>query len=70
MTENGAFSNKVWGATLITIGAILLLQKFGILKRGLDFYLVIFIALYLIIVGFIKLNGADKIQKFIKRDKQ
>ena len=67
MVENGSFSNQIKGVALITIGVILLLQKLGIFKRGLDFYVVVFIALYLILIGFMKLDGARKIKKFMKQ---
>ena len=70
MAEGGVFSTQIKGIALIVVGVILLLQKFGIFTKGLDFYVVIFIALYLIVLGFMKLDGARRFQKFMKKDQQ
>lgn len=68
MAEGGVFSTQVKGIAFIVVGVILLLQTLGILTKGLDFYVVIFIALYLIVLGFMKLDGARRFQKFMKKD--
>lgn len=70
MAEGGIFSKQIKGVAFITVGVILLLQKLGILKKGLDFYVVVFIALYLIVIGFINLDGAQRFQKLMRRNGQ
>ncbi len=64
----GQMSKQVKGIVLIAVGVVLLLNKLGILRQGLDFYVVIFIALYLIAAGLMKLDGIQKLQRFIKKD--
>lgn len=61
-------SKQIKGVLLITIGTILLLHKLGILRQGIDFYIVIVIALYLITTGFLKLDGSKKIHQYFKKE--
>jgi len=65
---NGKLNDKFWGIALIVIGTLLILQQFGILKQRLDFYVVLFLGLFLIAKGLVKLNGKDYMKKFMKKD--
>lgn len=70
MAMIGPLSERVKGAAFITIGTILILHQLGILRKGLDFYVVITIALYLVVIGFLKLDGTKKWQQFVSKDKE
>ena len=68
MDFQGPLSQQVKGIALIVIGSILVLNQLGILTQSLDFYVVLFIALYLIVLGIIKVDTGKKLQKFIQKD--
>ena len=66
----GDITQKFWGVVLITIGGVLILHQFGILKQRMDFYIIIFLALYLITRGLMKINGTDYIKKFTQKQEE
>jgi len=59
-------SEPVKGALLILAGLALLLHTFGILKEIL-YYALIAMAIYLIIVGFVKIGGVEQVKCVIKK---
>ena len=61
-----SLSEKAKGIAFITFGIILLLHQLGILRKGLGYYIVIVIALYIIALGIFKLNGVKKLQELIR----
>ena len=62
-----SLSEKAKGIAFITFGIILLLHQLGILRKGLGYYIVLVIALYIIALGIFKLNGTKKLQQFMKK---
>jgi len=66
---HGAFSKQVKGIFLIAIGSILLLHQLGILPQRLDFYVVIMVSIYLIVLGILKLDGGRKLKQFMQKEK-
>ncbi len=59
---------QIKGLAFIVIGVMLLLQKFGFLSVGFDVYLVVFLALYFIAIGFSKLNRASRMNQSNRHD--
>lgn len=70
MAEMTNLPEKVKGIIFVAAGFILLLRQFGILPQPLSFYIVVFFAFYMIVVGFFKLNGMNRIQKMMKKEGQ
>ena len=62
---------SIKGAISVAAGFVLLFHTFDILKEFLN-YILMFIALYLIVVGFIRMGGVDWIKKLTpkKQNKQ
>ena len=58
-------SEPVKGILLMVFGFVLMLHTLGIL-RPLLWYALIFVSLYLIVVGFIKVGGVDRAKELIK----
>jgi hypothetical protein len=61
-------AQQLKGVAFITIGVMLLLQKFGFLSVGFDVYLIVFLAIYFIAIGFSKLNKASRIKQSDRHD--
>jgi NhaP-type Na+/H+ or K+/H+ antiporter len=61
-------AQQLKGLAFITIGVMLLLEKFGLLTVGFDVYLVVFLAIYFIAIGFSKLNKASRLNHSDKLD--
>jgi hypothetical protein len=56
------------GIIIMIAGIILLLHTLGIIERGLD-YLIMGGAIYMIILGFVKIDGIEKIRKLFTKKK-
>jgi len=62
-------SEQLKGIGLIIGGSVLLLHQIGLLPQRLDFYIIIFAALYLIFLGMVKLDAVKKLQIILSKKK-
>lgn len=56
------------GAIIMAAGIVLLLHTLGFMEQGLK-YLLVAGAIYMIIVGFVKLHGVEKIRALLEKKK-
>ena len=65
--EMNKLPERIKGIIFVAAGCLLLLYQFNILRKPLNFYIIVFLAFYMIVIGFFKLDGMKKIQKLINK---